>query len=73
MNKSPAIVFPWYNIFMNFYGYVKEITGCNGNQLKIPKHSLTLRKNGVYFTSIKYWNQLPIEVREKWSYCKCIK
>lgn len=34
----------------------------NRNQLRIPKHR---RENGVYYATIKYFNQLLIEVREE--------
>lgn len=38
----------------------------------IPKHILTLRENGVYYASVKYFNQLPPEMREEHSYSRFI-
>jgi len=42
----------------------------HGNQFRIPKHRLTLLEKGVQYTSIKYFNMLPAELRQERSYNK---
>lgn len=39
-------------------------------ELRIPKHRLTLRVNGVYYASIKFFKKLPTENREERSYSR---
>ena len=42
----------------------------HGSSLRSPKHRLTLLEKGVHYSSLKYFNMLPAELREERSYSR---
>src|SRR5436190_23986738 len=45
----------------------------HGSSLRTPKHRLTLLEKGVHYSSLKYFNMLPAELREERSYSRFSK